>query len=102
MITHHGKEPGHHDMGTDELEAERPTGGPTSRDRTWRRPAAGGSRRLRKAGAGASTHIDRGVKVFGVPRTSMRVDSRRRRQALRDDSMTMLSTPQEWRRTGHP
>ena len=33
MIEHHGKEAGRHDTGTDDSEAERPTGESTERDR---------------------------------------------------------------------
>ena len=41
MIQHHGKEAGRHDTGTGGSEAERPTGGSTSRDRTGVDPQEG-------------------------------------------------------------
>ena len=41
MIKHEGKEAGRHDSGTDDSEAERPTGGSTSRDHTGVDPKEG-------------------------------------------------------------
>jgi hypothetical protein len=41
MIKHEGKEAGRHDSGRDDSEAERPTGGSTSRDHTGVDPQEG-------------------------------------------------------------